>query len=175
VTVIGRLRQGVLQASLDPFRAIVRDARRLGDRVGGPEADPRTSAASPASLVPNDPDGPVLVLLADPGGQGRRHARALEEDHYFLDGLLLLPGTGAPGALRLGARHLGQPGRLLPDDPQNAGPEMVSYPPGRHRADALDHPRAGVAANSLNGGGQHRRVGTSLELPAAPWMRGPPA
>ena len=40
VPVIGGLREGVLQSGFDPLRGVVRDPDRLGDRVGGPKADP---------------------------------------------------------------------------------------------------------------------------------------
>jgi hypothetical protein len=94
-------REGALGAAgLDPFRAVVRDAHRLGDRVGGLEADPPHISRQPVRLETHDVDGPVLVLLVDADGQGSRHPHTLEKDHHFLDGLLLLPGVGdALGAL----------------------------------------------------------------------------
>jgi hypothetical protein len=39
VPVVGGLRQGVLQACLDPLRAVAGDPDRLGDGVGGLESD----------------------------------------------------------------------------------------------------------------------------------------
>ena len=94
VALVGGLRQGVLQARLDPLRAVVRDADGLGDLVGGEEADAPDVGGQPVGLVLHDGDRGVAVLLVDAHRDGGGDPDALEEDHDLLDGLLLLPGGG---------------------------------------------------------------------------------
>ena len=65
-----------------------------GDGVGGLEPDPPHVGGQPVRLVADDGDRRVAVFLVDPHRQRGGHPDALEEDHHFLDRLLLGPGGG---------------------------------------------------------------------------------
>lgn len=176
VPLVGRLGEGVLKARLDPIGAVVRNADGLGDAVRGEEADPPDVRRQAVRLVPDDRDGGVRVLLVDPHGDGGGDADALEEDHDLLDGLLLLPGGG--DALRpLGAEagHLDESLGLVLDDVERVEAEVLDYPVGEHRADALDQTGAQIAADALDGGREDRRVVVHRELLAVLRVRGPAA
>jgi hypothetical protein len=115
--------------------------------------------------VGDDLDGLLPVGLVDPHGQRGRDPDPLEEDHDVLDGLLLLPGLldhGRPGGAEAG--HAAQPPRVLLEHPQGVDAELVDDALGHLGADAPDQPGAQVAADALDGGGQHRPVAAHLEL-----------
>ena len=174
--VVGRLRQGVGQAGLDPLRAVAGDADAHGDRVGGLEADAPHVGREPVRLAADHADGLVAVLLVDLDGQRRGDPHALQEHHHLLDGLLLGPGGGDHrGALGAQAVHLDQPPGRVVDDVHDVGAEVGDHAFGHHRADALDQPGAQVPLDALHGGRQHRGVGGHLELPAVPGVGRPPA
>jgi len=66
-----------------------------------------------------------------------RTVNALEEDHQFLDRLLLDPGGGDHrGALGAQAVDLGQPVRLVVDDVHDVCAEVRDHAFGHDRADA---------------------------------------
>jgi hypothetical protein len=46
VAIVAGLRQGELQTSLDPLRAVMRNPKALSDLIGGLEPNPHTSPAS---------------------------------------------------------------------------------------------------------------------------------
>jgi hypothetical protein len=101
----------------------------------------------------------------------RWRPRPLQEDHHFLNGLLLLPRAGdEPGLLGPDTGHLDQALRLFLDDAQDICPEVSDHPLGHHRADALDQPRSQITLDPLNRRGQHRRIRPHLELTAIPWV-----
>ncbi len=176
VAVVGRLRQGVGQAGLDPLRAVPGDADRGGDRVGGLEADAPYVGGQPVRLGPDHGDRRVAVLLVDPHRQRRRHPDALEEDHHLLDRLLFGPGGGDHrGALGTQPVDLDQPAGLVLDDVHDVHAEMRHHSFGHHRADALDQPRSQVLLDAGGGGGQHGGIGVHLELPAVLRVAGPAA
>ena len=176
VPVVGGLGQGVGQAGLDPLGAVGGDADRTGDGVGGLEADPPHVGGQPVGLVAHDRDGRVAVFLVDPHRQRGGHPDALEEDHHFLDGLLLGPGGGDHGGA-LGAQPVDfdEPGWLVVDDVHDVHAEVRDHAFGHDRADALDQARAQVFLDARGGGGQHRGVGVHLELPAVPGVGRPAA
>src|SRR6201996_1771503 len=91
VAVVGGLGQGVGEAGLDALGAVPRDTDRRGDRFGGLEADAPDVRGQLVRLLLHRVDRFVAVLLVDLYGQRRGEAAALQEDHYFLDGLLLGP------------------------------------------------------------------------------------
>jgi hypothetical protein len=66
VAVLAGFGQGELQAGLDPLRAVVGDAKALGDLVGGLEADAPHLGGQPVRLAPDYLDRLVLVGLVDP-------------------------------------------------------------------------------------------------------------
>ena len=138
-----------------------------GDGVGGLEADPPHVGGQPVRLAAHDGDRRVAVFLVDPHRQRGGHPDALQEDHHFLDGLLLGPGGGDHrGALGAQAVDLDQPARLVVDDVHDVHAEVRDHAFGHDRADALDQARAQVFLDARGGGGQHRGVGVHLELPA---------
>ena len=152
----------------------MRDPDGLGDGVGGLEPDAPHLRRQPVGLVTDHRDGGAGVLLVDPHRQRRGHPDAGQEHHHFLDRLLLLPGVGdLLGPFGSQSVHLGQPGGLGLDDGQDVGAEMRHHPLGHHRADPLDHPRTQVAADALDGGGQHGGIRVHLELPAVPGVGAP--
>ena len=176
MAVVGGLGQGVGQAGLDPLRAVGGDPGRGGDRVRGLEPDPPHVGGQPVRLMADDRDRRVAVLLVDPHGQRRRHPDALQEDHHFLDRLLLGPGGGDHrGALRTQPADLDQPTRRLLDDVHDVHAEMRHHALGHHRADALNQPRSQVLLDARGRGGQHGGVGVHLELPAVPRVSRPAA
>ena len=139
--VVGGFGEGVLQAGFDPLRAVVRDPDRLGDRVGGLEADAPHLRGQPVGLAAHHRDRIVGVCLVDPDRQRRRHPDARQEHHHFLDRLLLLPRVGDPlGPFGSEPVHLDQPAGLLFDDRQDVGAEMRDHPLGHRRPDPLDQP-----------------------------------
>jgi hypothetical protein len=154
----------------------VGDAEALGDRVGGLEADAPDVGGQPVRLAADHVDRLVPVGLVDPHRQRRGDTNALQEDHHLLDRLLLLPRTGDhPGALGPKTGDLDQAARLLLDHLQGGLAEVIDDPLGHLGADALDQSRAEVAADALDGGGQHRLVGLDLELAAVLRVAAPPA
>lgn len=176
VALVGGLGQGVLKPRLHSLRAVVRDADGLGDAVGGEEADAPDVGGQPVGLVLHHGDRGVLVLLVDAHGDGGGDADALEEDHHFLDGLLLLPGgSDELGALGAEAGHLHEAPRLLLDDVERVRAEVLHDAVGDAGADALDQARAEVAPDALDSGGQDRRVVLHGELLAVLRVRAPAA
>ncbi len=176
MTVIGRLRQRVLQTRLHPFGAVVRDPDRLRDRVRGLEADAPDVRRQLVRTVLDHRDRRVTVLLVDPHRDRRGDADPLEEQHHLLDRLLLGPrGGDLRGAFRAEAGDLDQPARRLLDDLQRLQAEVVHDPLGEDRPDALDQAGSQVSADALHGRRQHRGVRDDLELPAVLRMRAPPA
>ena len=141
VAVVAGLRQGELQAGLDPLRAVMGNPQALGDLIGGLEPDPPHITGQPVRLPADYLDRLILVGLVDPHRQRGRHPHPLQKDHHLLDGLLLLPGGGDhPGAFGTKARHLDQPPWRLLDHLQGGLTEMVHDPLGHLGPDPLDQP-----------------------------------
>ena len=141
VAVVAGLRQGELQAGLDPLRAVMGNAQAPGDLIGGLEPDPPHLAGQPVRLSPDHLDRLILVGLVDPHRQRGRHPHPLEEDHHLLDGLLLFPGGGDhAGAFGTQASHLDQPPWGLLDHLQGGLAEVLHDPLGHPGTDPLDQP-----------------------------------
>ncbi len=174
VTVPGGLRQREHQARLDALRAVMRNPDGLGDRVRRPETDSPHVGRQPVRLLAHHIDGAVGVLLVDPHRERGGHPDALEEDHHLLDRFLFLPG-GRDRLRALGPEfgNLDQPVRLLFDDVEGIGPEMLDYPFGEFRPDSLDKPRTEIAADALDRRRQYGRVVLDVELPAELRVRAP--
>jgi len=154
VAVVSGLGECVLQAGHDPLWAVVGDADRLGDGVGGLETDAPHVGRQPVRLLGDHVGGGVAVLLVDPYREGGRDADALKKDHDLLDGLLFLPRRGdLRGAFGAQPGDLHQAARFLLDDPQRVQAEVGDDPFGEHRSDALHQARAEVALDALDRGG----------------------
>ncbi len=176
VPLVGGLRQRVLQAGLHALGTVVRDADRLGDLVGGEEADAPDVGGELVGAFLHDGDRRVAVLLVDPHGDGGGHLDGLQEEHDLLDRLLFLPGVGdLLGAFGAETGDLDEALGLLLDDPQGVDAEVLGDAVGEDRPDALDQPGPQIAPDALDGGRQHGRVVLDVELLAVLRMRPPAA
>ena len=91
---------------------------------------------------------------------------ALQEDHDLADGLLLAPAGRDATETRLpDAIDLEQALRRALDDIEDVLAERCDQPAGEVRADPLDHARAEIAPDALDGGGRHhlQEAGTELQ------------
>ena len=79
MAVVGGLGQGVGKAGLDPLGAVLRDADRRGDRVGGLEADAPDVRGQLVRLLLDGFDRVVAVLLVDLYRQGGGDADVLQD------------------------------------------------------------------------------------------------
>ena len=94
VALVGGLAEHVGHAGGDALGGIVGDAQLAGDLVGRDEADAVDLACQPVGVGLHDLDGVVAVRLVDLDCQPGRDVVALQEEHHFLDLLLLRPGPG---------------------------------------------------------------------------------
>ena len=121
----------VQHARLQPRRGVRGDADRLGDRVGGLEADAPDLARQPVRLLPHHPPAVVAEPLVDAHRQRGRDAVALQRRHHLADVPLLRPGRGdAPRPHLADAGHLGQPlGRRRRSTSKVASPKASTMRP----------------------------------------------
>ena len=135
------------------------------DLVGGQEADAPDVAGQTVGVLGDFGDGVVAVLLVDLDRQPGGNLVALQEEHHFLDGLLLLPRFGdQPRALGPHVRNLAQPFRLAIQHVERRQPEVIDDPLGDLGPDALDQPAAQIAAHPFDRGGDALPNGFRLEL-----------
>jgi hypothetical protein len=129
VAIVAGLRQGELQASLDPLRAVMRNPKALSDLIGGLEPHPPHLTGQPVRLPPDHLDRLILVGLEDPHRQ--RGRPPLQNDHHLLDGPLFLPGgRNHAGTLRAKTSHLDQPPWRLLDHLHSGLAEVLHDPLG---------------------------------------------
>ncbi|MNS81482.1 hypothetical protein D3C72_1151960 [compost metagenome] len=153
------------EARAQTARGVGGHAEGLGYFVGGLEADAPDVLGQAVGVVADHLDGVVAVGLEDLDREGRRDAVGLQEEHHFLDALLILPGLGDhPDALGPDTGHLGQPLGVGLDHLKDGHAEVGHHALGRDGPDALDQPGAQVLLNAGQRGGLLDVVAHGLEL-----------
>src|SRR5574337_527177 len=141
----GQLAQDIDHAGLDPQERMLLDPDRLGDPIGGLEADPIDVLGQPVRIFLDNSDGGFSVGFEDLGGIGGGDAMALQENHDLPDLFLLLPGGSDSLKSDLAdSIHGEQAGGLLLDDAQGVDAKDLHQPFGEDRTDPFDETGAQI-------------------------------
>jgi hypothetical protein len=143
-----RLVERVVHARLHAHIRIARNAQRRGQTIRREKADAPHVGGQAEGILAHTRDGGRAVAFVNAGGKGGRNAVTLQKDHDLAQTTLPSPGLlNGLGARRADTWHLADPFRLRVQNLQGADAETLDDAAGEFWPNALDQPRAQVAAN----------------------------
>ncbi len=167
VALAGRFFQHVAHAGGDAHRRLLFDAQRRRELVGRQKADAPHVERQPVGVLAHARDRGRAVALVDARRERRRDAVALQEHHHLAHLALAGPRLADRSrARRADAGDLADAARVAVEHLERGDPEPLDDAPRELGADALDQPRAEVAANAVQRRGRDLGVARHPKLGA---------
>ena len=174
VTVVDQFVQREDHPGFDARRVFGQQTEGLGDAVGCFESHTIDIAFELVGIFLDGFERGVAVGFVNLDRQVGADPVAVQEDHDFLDLLLLLPGGGdLPGSVQANAGHFAQAFRRVLDDLKGFFFKVPHNALGHLGTDAFDHARAEVTLHARQAGRQALFAEFGFELGAVLGMRVP--